>query len=518
MTLLRAICSVGAAAMLGLLTLVWTAPEYLSSRGYPLDDAWIYAVYGRSLAREGTFAYNPGIPATGATAPIWPFFIAGSHLIWSRPAAVVASVKLAGWMLHAVSALLILFAFRRSSRIEIPVVVGSLLVALHPDLISGSVSGMEVSLATTFAVALLWTARTGALVPYLIASFCAPLARPELGLVSLVLPVALYFRSNRRCMMGLVGAAALGTGLSFSAVAIRNLTVSGRPLVATFYAKAGSGDVSIPVAQLMGFNGLLGNLPIVDSSVLMCVALVAAIGFLVQGSEGHSERLAAAAFVTASVFCAVSFLLVRPVDPGAFYHQRYVLPVLPLFVVSAPVLLNGALKRLLPDRTHLVWISGAIMLLMVVSLVTDGPKRYTRLSNDAKNIDDIQVELGKSLAAMPADQSVWVMDAGAVRYFGSAFVVDLLGLNTDAMLGPRAQAFLDQHPPRFVEVIPGWSGLDDESRVRLRGRLFAPSTRYTVSGFSDLPMQRHLLMHCNDPSIRGTVFVMKSGYQFRCAD
>ena len=139
MTLFRAVCLTFAAAMLGLLLLAWTAPEYLTSKGYPLDDAWIYAVYGRSLAREGTLAYNPGIPAAGATAPLWPVFIAASHLLWAGPA-VVTSVKLTGWMLHAVSAILILFAFRQSSRVQMSVLVSAVLVALHPDLISGSTS------------------------------------------------------------------------------------------------------------------------------------------------------------------------------------------------------------------------------------------------------------------------------------------------------------------------------------------------------------------------------------------
>ena len=379
---------------------------------------------------------------------------------------------------------------------------------------------MEVPLATVFAVGLLWAVRIGAFVPYMIVSFFAPLARPELGLVSLVLPVELYLRSNRRCMLQLAVAAALGTGLSFGAVAFRNLTVSGRPLVSTFYAKAGGGELSIPVAQLVGFNGLLGNFPIVDSSVLMSVALVAAVMFLLRVTGNDSERLAGAAFTTATVFCAVSFVLVRPEDPDSLYHQRYVLPVLPLFVASSPVLLAGALKCWLPARCRPVLISIIMMVLMIVSLVVDGPKRYKHLSNDARNIDDIQVALGKSLATVPSDQSVWVTDAGAVRYFGSAFVVDLLGLNTDAMLGPAAQEFLNRHPPRFVEIVPGWAGLDKESQVRLRGRLFAPSTRYTVSGYSDVPMQRHLLINCNDPSIQGTVFLVKkgTGYKFRCSE
>ena len=114
------------------------------------------------------------------------------------------------------------------------------------------------------------------------------------------------------------------------------------------------------------------------------------------------------------------------------------------------------------------------MALMVLTMVVDGPRRYRQLENDARNIDDIQVALGKSLAGGASDQSVWAVDAGAVRYFGTPFVVDLLGLNTDALLGLDAQGFLDRHPPRFIEVVPGWSALDETSQRRLRGTLFAP--------------------------------------------
>ena len=47
MTLSRATLCVCIAAGLGLLALIWSAPDYLTARGYPLDDAWIHAVYAR---------------------------------------------------------------------------------------------------------------------------------------------------------------------------------------------------------------------------------------------------------------------------------------------------------------------------------------------------------------------------------------------------------------------------------------------------------------------------------------
>ena len=516
MTLGRATLCVCIAAGLGLLALIWSAPDYLTARGYPLDDAWIHAVYGRSLARDGQLAYNPGVPATGATSPLWSVVVAGAHRLWSRPEPVVATVKLVGWMLHVATALLILLAFRDAA-IRLPVLVGAVLVAVHPDLVSASVSGMEVPLATAGAATLLWAVRSGRFLPYLAIVFLAPLARPELALLSLAMPAALYLRSNLRSFGRLSAAAALGTAVSFGLVAMRNIAVSGRPLVATFYAKAGSGGLSVPGGEVMGFGFVLAHFPIVDSSLLMCGAAAAAVVMLSSSRVEQSERLAGVGFMTGVMFCAVSFALVRPVDPGALYYQRYVLPVLALMVASIPVLVSAGLRRVLRNPPARAWVWTILLALMALTMAVDGPRRYQQLENDARNIDDIQVALGKSLADAPADQSVWAVDAGAVRYFGAPFVVDLLGLNTDALLGPGAQEFLDRHPPRFIELIPGWSALDETSQRRLRGTLFAPSTSYTVSGVAGIPMQRHLLVRCDDSELEGAILVSQRRFAFHCA-
>jgi hypothetical protein len=217
------------------------------------------------------------------------------------------------------------------------------------------------------------------------------------------------------------------------------------------------------------------------------------------------------------VFCTVSFALVRPIDPGALYHQRYVLPVLPLFVIAMPVLVDAALKRVVATGALRTWGLAVVLSLFMAAIVVDGPVRYEHLANDAKNIDDVQVALGKSLAAADHEQTGWAVDAGAVRYFGSAFVVDLIGLNNSVVLGSSAQEFLDQHPPRFIEVVPGWSQLDEKSERELTGALYRPATPYTVSGFPNLPMQRHFLARCDDAALRGRILVRGRNFGFRCA-
>src|SRR5688500_19976530 len=49
--------------------------------GFPLDDAWIHMVYGRSLAEDGLLAFNTGVPTTGSTSPLWAGLVAIAHLL-----------------------------------------------------------------------------------------------------------------------------------------------------------------------------------------------------------------------------------------------------------------------------------------------------------------------------------------------------------------------------------------------------------------------------------------------------
>ncbi len=41
----------------------WTA--------FPLDDSFIHLQFARNLAEGHGFAYNPGVPVAGSTAPLW---------------------------------------------------------------------------------------------------------------------------------------------------------------------------------------------------------------------------------------------------------------------------------------------------------------------------------------------------------------------------------------------------------------------------------------------------------------
>jgi hypothetical protein len=485
------------------------APSYLTRLGFPLDDAWIHAVYGRALARSGSLAYNPGFPATGSTAPLWSLLMALPHLVAADAGSAVLLTKLVGFLLHATTAVLIGRALYVGSDRLLPSLGGALLVALHPDLVAASVSGMEVPLATAFAAGLLLGVQR--LGPGAYAALClvAFLSRPELAVVGVLLPLGLAVSDRRRSVRLLVAALA-GIAAALAVWAGRNLAVSGRPLPATFYAKVGDGP-GLVAALRLGFAGLLARVPILDSSLVLFAAVLVSIWSLVvrPGGEARADG-AAAAFLTGLSFCVVSFFLIAPADPGAFYHQRYVLPVVPLLIAPIPVLADAVLQRYAARGLGM-----ALFALLLATLFLDAPVRYGRLTNDARNIDDVQVALGRSLASASPSDVVWAVDAGAIRYFGNAFVVDMIGLNTPEMLGARSPEFLQRHPPRYLELVPGWSALDERSGREARGVLYEPTTPYTVTGYPI--MQRHFLVDCALRPISGRFAIFRRVFGFDCA-
>jgi hypothetical protein len=202
--------------------------------------------------------------------------------------------------------------------------------------------------------------------------------------------------------------------------------------------------------------------------------------------------------------------------------------VLPLLLASATALVGAVVHARWPiaardqaaqpesnRRFDVARVAGSVLgILLAFSLVSAMPARYQHLANDARNIDDVQVAIGRVLAEAAPTDVVWAVDAGAIRYFGNAFVVDLMALNTPALLDSSAASYLDAHRPRYLEVVPLWAYLDSESERALPRIRFSPSTRYTVTGFA--PMQTHDLVRC-DPGIAGEMTLRTGTRSFACA-
>jgi hypothetical protein len=510
----RAAILVAAAGLAGVATALALAPEYLVSRGFPLDDAWVHAVYGRSLARWGTLAFNPGVPAIAATSPLWTLIVAVPHALTSRVPAVLLGVKLLGLVFHLLAAFVLVRAFTWCGRVGLAALIGCMLAAFHPDLVSASMSGTETALATLAASGLLLAVGRAGAVGYGFVAFAAPLVHPELTILCFALPVALFVRRDHRRLVIMSGVACLGTAVAYGMIAARNLALSGRMLPATLSTPVAVANLGPFDAEVIGFSEVLGRLPVVDSSILLLMATLIAVYALSQGPVSPMPLArASAALLSGVLFCAASFVLVPPIDPATFAIQRHALPALPLMVAAIPILVSDAVGRLLPARGARLVRVGVVGLL-VLSLLVVSRHRYPTLSNDARSLDEVQVVIARQLDSMESDQVVWAVDAGAARYFGHAFVVDLLGGHDAQTAGADAQRFLDEHRPSYIEMAPLWSSLDVASSRRLPVTRFAPPPDGTSI---DSPLPERWLVKCDDPAVSGRVAVRGRIFNFRCA-
>jgi hypothetical protein len=499
--------------------LAYFAPSYLWAQGFPLDDAWIHAVYGRSIATELSFSYNPGEPSTGATSLMWAVFLALPHLVASDVSTIVLLIKTVGFTCHVITSLLVFLALQNGEKRTGAAIVGAMLVGIHPDLVAGAVSGMEVPLTSLTLALALWTVSKQRWLAFSVVAAFAPLVRPELGAISISLTAGLFFTSMRRFSQKALAGATVGNLIAFGIMAARNLSVSGLPLPATFYAKVTHADASlIANAVSRGSALFLSQFPITDALVLVLVAAIFSVAALLAGKK---FPLLGDMTLYANVYCSgillvVTEIVLMPVaDPTIFYHQRYVLPALLLLLAATPGILTFLLARVLKGKS-MIALCTLLIVAATVSIGLDSGQRYRRMSNDTRNIDDVQVRVGKKLSNASVEEVAWAVDAGAVRYFGNTYVVDLMGLNSVAMLGPNSQLFLNQHKPNYLDYVPGWVNMSRELFAAGHATQFKPSTPYTVTNFKI--MASHYLIECS-PHVTSDQFIETrlGRFQVECA-
>ncbi len=507
---------VGALCVLAVLLLTdLLVPEYWRERGFPLDDAWIHAVYARAVAQGEGLSYNPGEPSTGETSPLWAIVLSGVYLGGRSPEGAVLLTKLLGFLLHALTAAGTYGLLREAGRRW--AASAALLVLLSPHLVAASLSGMEVPLATLVAVGCAHVLRGQRPGLYVLCGAAGLLARPEGGLFVFLLPLVVRPRPGLRPLVRRWVEAGVGVALAGGAWAAWNLHASGRPLPGTFYAKVvvAPGEALLLSMARAGAEGLWDLLPGVSlpRAALLLLAGLALRAAVYRRRLSVTEREAAGLFAVGLVFVAVSMALLRQGSAPIFYLQRYILPALPFILAPLPVLLGAWLDARMARRGPGVsrLLAGALPLVVALGL----PSRLALLENDAHNIDDLQVRQGRWLASAAPTDVVWALDAGASRFFGRAYVVDMLALNSPRMLDADAQAYLTAHPPRFFDWTQNWAQLLPDSPAGLREvGAFQTSTLYTVSPARTMAVR--LLVECV-PGSGGRYERGRHAWRYACA-
>ena len=495
------------------------APELFGEVGFPLDDAWIHSVYARSLATSLTFAYNPGVPAAGATSLLWPILLAPVQALSQSTEAYVLGVRFLGFVLHWGAAVVVFWVISRpveedrcsGTRRRLEGVAASLILGLHPDLMAAALSGMEVALSEFVLALVLLAAITGKRMLLFFVALFAFLSRPEMAVLTLLIPALVRISSGLKRMFSMVAPAALGLGFSVALMAVRNIASTGRPLPSTFYAKVGESSFSFWESMWMGFDGLLGRIYVLQHGPVLLVILVLSVaGIFVSVRNQTRVPVGYVAIVSGFVFVGVSVILIPPFDPNAFYHQRYVLPGVAAILIGIPEVVAGA-ARLVPNPLANF---GMLLVAVLVALEygTGFSGRFQRLVNDSRNIDDVQVAIGRALGKLGQDIVVWTVDAGAVRYFSEGEVIDLMGLNTPQILSDQRLRFLHRKQPTHI-VLMSPVGVLREASIPLEAWVFSVSTTYTVTSYPQMATQ--YLVVCRS-GVSGAIVVHGVPMPFMC--
>lgn len=437
-----------AAALAG--GLYFAAAALTFRAGFPLDDAWIHQTYARNLVQTGQWAFVPGQPSAGSTAPLWSALLAVGHWLRLPP---LLWVWLLGW------GTLVLLGGAGESAFRALVAdyrprwpwVGLLLVLEWHD-IWAAFSGMETAL---YALGVFWVLtrlllpRCGAASLGLVVGWLVWLRPDALTLVGPVLWTILLADIPRTPKMKQVTAFLLTLGVPVAFYALFNLLLDGAVLPNTFYAKQAE---YLVLRQIPFWRRWLAQFstPLIGAGLLLLPGWLWWLWQAVQRRDWAALGLAL--WMTGYL---TIFALRLPVT---YQHGRYQMPVMPVFFWTGA----WGLWRAADWRGRWTPLVISAWRLSLVGILTGfllaGAMSYGR---DVAFIEQNMVETARWVAAnLPEDALIAAHDIGALGYFAPRPILDLAGLVSPDVISfirdeARLAAWLDARGAEFLIVPPG---------------------------------------------------------------
>jgi arabinofuranosyltransferase len=447
----------------------------------PLDDSWIHFQYARNIVNGDGFSYNPGVNTPGSTAPLWT-------LLLTLPAAVSNNLLPFGMLLSAgfylLSAALIwqltLFFSDGDKRAAFLAALGYVLAG---RMLWAGLSGMEVTAFTAVSLAaILSYSKNGLRIDSALLFGLASQLRPEghllFVLVGLDAFIKIWFGELGTIDNSLEGAvnpflqttrlfipAGIYIALSLPYV-LFSLSVTGKPLPNTFYAKAGDGFAFRPEI----FWATL-KYHWADNYAAGLLAIPGLI-WLWRKSRPAAVWL-------------VSLIVLFPFLVGFVWHfGRYTMPLVAFQMVAAGLFASW-LINLLPENFQR-WGLAFFVAVILGSGIWELPTWGTLLGQNSKEILDIDHGLAEWIMTnTPENAVIAVDDIGVIGYRGERTLFDMNGL-----ISPEAWAVRDDPNPqaRMVRLLadagathfagfPGWhAGLAENYHFGARSTTFKTET------------------------------------------
>ncbi len=463
------IVAIGAVAV-GLAAYYSTVTSRVTAPGLPLDDAWIHLQFARNLGTGHGFSYNPGVPSSGSTAPLWTVLLSvPAFLRFDLP----TSAKVLGVTLTIAAALVARQIVLLLTGSRFGATTAGLAVVSSARFTWASLSGMEVPLYCTLAMLSLFTylreLRSGRMAWWPWFAALAGTARPE---VFIFLPVLLlHWVWSHRLTAG--WRAAIRPCAAAGAVVLAwvafNYYTGGRPLPGTFYAKSSGVGLLSAIAQgqwhdaaRFAFSQPLDNLNLLlkwtdEQSPFLMLGLL--VGALVLGG---ALPMAGADLRGGGIL--VALFLLAPLIKGAFVptpalltqNGRYIGHALILYFAIASI---GLAYLWTTTRKH--WAVAIFVTVTLARLLSQDAKFAPRYGAEVKNINDLQLVTADWVRAHTTpDAVIATNDIGAIAFFGQRTLIDTEGLiSPDSILHRRNRTmaeYLEQKKPDLLIIFPGW--------------------------------------------------------------
>jgi hypothetical protein len=410
-----ALCLLAAAAALSLCAYL-VASAFTFRLGFPLDDSWIHLTYARNLALRGEWAFQPGIPSAGSTAPLWSallaigFFLGLGPYLWTY---------LLGGLLLFVLAVTAELAARRllaTYRPRLPII--GLFFVLEWHLVWAAGSGMETlfhAFILTLVLLLLTKPAPRASLTLGLLTGLSIWVRPD-GLTLLGPVLLTLFLTEKR--LSSLTRFFIGFGLLFGLYLLFNLMLSGNPFPNTFYAKQAEYVVwqSKPIWEKFGLTFL---------QLLTGASLLLLPGFVLWAVKSVRGRdwATLAGMIWFAGFVALYALRLPP-----YQHARYLMPAMPIFFLwgwlgTAETITRTA-TRLGVRLMRVAW--AAALVALTVAFWGLGARSF---GQDVAYIESEMVTTAQwADANIPPDAVIAAHDIGALGYFDHHALIDMAGL------------------------------------------------------------------------------------------
>jgi hypothetical protein len=420
--------------------------------GFPLDDAWIHQTYARNLALRGEWAFTPGQPSGGSTAPLWSALL--SIGFWLKLAPYIWTYLLGALLLWSIAAL-----GEYAVRLLVPAYrprfpwIGTAL-ALEWHLVWAAGSGMETLLSALLSVAVLTLLMAGSR-RFLAIGLLIGLSvwvRPD-G-ITLLGPVALtVFLIQPTWAKRLREISAIGLGFAslFAFYLLFNLAVSGSAWPNTFYAKQAEYAIYLQLSLWQRLGQQLLQ-PLIGVGIIL---LPGAIWMLIRVVR---ERNWGALAVMLWMLGFLGLYALRL--PVTYQHGRYVIPAMPIFFILGLAGLADLTLRKLPRAAWFFPVFWKITVGLTL-LIFYGRGAFAYAQDVAVIESEMVAVAGWISENIPPDALVAAHDIGALGYFGNHNLVDLAALiSPDVVPFIRNEArlsdYLDERGVDYLVTFPDW--------------------------------------------------------------